>query len=160
MITVRRLILDEAIIKQVILFEKFGLKWKMIQISVLLYILWKKSHSSWISARYEETDPGNKCTNKRQEIDSLTDNECKAAGEGLRRSPNSQYKWENVTGSEKLQWDGPGAFSACLITNHSLTVLRNPEPFKTQTNLHYEAICRASGNVINFQMKIKFRNIE
>ena len=78
----------------------------------------------------------------------------------MRRSPDSQYKWENVSDSEKLQWDGPGAFSACLITNHSgPTVVRNPEPFKTKTNLQYQAICRASGNMINYQMNIKFKNI-
>ena len=83
-----------------------------------------------------------------QEIDSVTDKECKAAGEGF------NLPWENVTEGEKLQWDGPGAHSACLITNHSVpTVLRNPEPFKTRTNLHYQAICRTSGNVLNLQIQ-------
>ena len=101
------------------------------------------------------TDKGDTCRpNQMQEIDSVTDKECKAAGEGL------NMPWENVTEGEKLQWDGPGAHSACLITNHSvLTVLRNPEPFKTNTNLHYQAICRTPGNILNLQSNIKFRNI-
>ena len=53
-------------------------------------------------------------------------------------------RWKNQTG--EIKWDGPGAYSSCLVTNHkNQSALLNPEPFLTKTNLEYSAICRASG---------------
>ena len=58
------------------------------------------------------------------------------AGEGF------GWSWKNQTGEKR--WDGPGAFSACLVTPNKSMIL-NPEPFLTKTNLDFSAVCRASG---------------
>ena len=99
---------------------------------------------------------GKKCPNKQHEINTVTDSECLTAGEGL------GFIRQNDTGKSK--WTGPGAFSACLVKTHdnendpSKTeptpnskehvgeVIVNPKPFKTNTNLNFQPICREQGN--------------
>ena len=94
--------------------------------------------------RYTVTEVGKTCRSQQQEIDSVTDTECKMAGGGF------GARWKNETG--KHRWTGPGTFSACLVTSDAnKSVQLNPEPFRQynqKTNLNYSAICRASGNII------------
>ena len=102
-------------------------------------------------------EEGELCPSKQQEINTVTHSECLEAGQSL------GFKSENETG--KRQWTGPGAFSACLVTQNvhrnvnptskSTTiepkfydkVIVNPKPFETETNLKFRAICREAGNM-------------
>ena len=102
---------------------------------------------------------GELCPSKQQEINTVTHSECLEAGLGL------GFKSENETG--KRQWTGPGAFSACLVTQNvnrnanptskstpivpNPYVIVNPEPFETETNLEFRAICRETG-IIKFEV--------
>ena len=104
------------------------------------------------------TNVGKICPSKQQEINTATNSECLDAGEGLGFTSKSE------TGKRK--WTGPGAFSACLVTqdvhrnadpNSKSTpalqnlydkVIVNPKPFETETNLKFRAICREPGNMI------------
>ena len=115
------------------------------------------------------TKKGEICSNKQREISTVTYSECLNAGEGL------GFKSINETGSR--QWTGPGAFSACLVTQNvhrnanptsKLTptvqnlhdrVIVNPKPFETETNLKFGAICRESGNM-NFEAIMSEDNLK
>ena len=86
-----------------------------------------------------KTPKGERCSTKQQEIDAISTTECKMAGEGL------GLRWNDNTESDK--WTGPGSFSVCLATgNENKSVIMNPKPFKTETNLENSAICRTAGN--------------
>ena len=103
-------------------------------------------------------EEGELCPSKQQEINTVTHSECLEAGQSL------GFKSENETG--KRQWTGPGAFSACLVTQkvhrnvnptskstsivphlYDKVIIVNPKPFETETNLKFSAICREAGNM-------------